>query len=261
MKSSSDDYYVPSPIVQGDDDREEAHECYHECLPEREYLQPPPHIQFCQPSSPKGRQSILSPYLEYFIDDQDGYYDDEYDYDIDGPVEVSKREKLERLFDGHKIRSPFDTFTFLLRFLLFILILTKFTLITTLIIQGRLYEYVNREIITEVKLILSTVTYFILTMIFLVMLPVPDNKCRCHFFIVMSLTAFTSIELLFNSNNPLLKLTQDLNVMTLSVTVLSLSYFICLWFKLILFMLRKSIRAVKRSPEKSQSLPDNLNIL
>lgn len=264
MKNSNDDYYMRSPMAEErDQDIEEQQYSYHECLPEREYLHPPSHIQFCQPSSPRSHQSILSPYLEYFIDDRGGYYDDEYDDDDSGPAEISKREKLERLFDGHKIRGPFDTFTFLLRFLLFILILTKYTLITTLVIQGRLYEYINHDLVSEIKLNILTVTYFVLTMIFLVMLPVPDNKCRCHFFIVMSLTAFSSIELLFNSNNPVLKLTQDLNLATLSVTVLSLSYFICLWLKLIMYMLRKSIRAVKRSPTKSQlqSLPENLNML
>ena len=264
MKNSSDDYYLP-PLVIEAERCEEREQHYHECLPDREYLQPPHphHIQF-QASSPKehSQQSVLSPYLEYFIDDRDGYYDHEFDDDDSGPAEISKREKLERLFDGHKIRTPFDTFTFLLRFLLFILILTKYTLITTLVIQGRLYEYVNHESVSPTKLTLFTITYFALTMIFLVMLPVPDNKCRCHFFIVMSLTAFSSIELLFNSSNPILKLTQDLNIATLSVTILSLSYFICLWFKLILYMLRKSIRAVKRSPPtKSQSLPDDLNML
>lgn len=260
MKNSSDEYYLP-PLVIEAERCEEREQHYRECLPDREYLQPPhPHHLQSSPSKEHSRQSILSPYLEYFIDDRDGYYDDEFD-DDSVPGEISKREKLERLFDGHKIRTPFDTFTFLLRFLLFILILTKYTLITTLVIQGRLYEYINHELVSSTKLIILTITYFVLTLIFLVMLPVPDNKCRCHFFIVMSLTAFSSIELLFNSNNPILKLTPDLNIATLSVTILSLSYFICLWFKLILYMLRKSIRAVKRSPTKSQSLPDDLNML
>lgn len=270
MNNPSDsDYYGTNRMVQESVDDEEnldeqedirVHHGYHECIPDRniEYLQlpRPSHVHFNSPSSPKDRQpSILSPYLEYFIDNGgDDYYDD-YDYDDDdGPGVVSKREKLERLFDGHKIRTPFDTFTFTLRFLLFILILTKYTLISTLVIQGRLFEYVNHDIVTEFKLILFTVTYFLLTMVFLIMLPVPDNKCRCHFFIVMSLTAFSIIELLFNSNHPVIKITNDLYLVSISVTILSLAYFISLWLKLILYMISKSIRAVGRNEHNETKL-------
>jgi len=65
---------------------------------------------------------------------------------------VSKREFLESLFDGNKIDTFFDGIVFLLRFLLFILVLTKACLILTLLIQGRLlvstsdyYSRVSKE--------------------------------------------------------------------------------------------------------------------
>lgn len=82
-------------------------------------------------------------------------HDDDDSYD---PNEITKREMLERLFDGDKITTFFDGIVFLLRFLLFILLLTKACLILTLLIQGRLLIVVQSSTSTDSAIVFSQVS-------------------------------------------------------------------------------------------------------
>lgn len=223
------------------------------------YVMSPPGDQHSLQQQQQQQQQINSYYYpsEYFgpfgdiLESDDG--DDIMSSESNGPMGESKRERLEKLFDGHKIKNRFDVISFLLRFLLFILILTKFTLITTLLIQSRLFEVINHHVMSETSFLLLIVAYFILNIIFLLMLPVPDNKCGCHFFIVLSLTSFSSLELILNNTkhvNSILKITSDLDLVSYSVTCFSILYLCSLLIRICAKLLHKIVRKLCKRTKK-----------
>ena len=145
-----------------------------------------------------------------------------------GRPQLTKREKLDMLFDGHKIKSPLDGFMFFLRFSLFILLINKLILITTFLIQGKLFDEINWHVVSSSALSVFIGCYFLATLFYIVMIPVPDNKCGCHFFLILSLVLLSSGELVLNQSNNYMQLTRGLHLICCSIDVFASLHLLCL---------------------------------
>lgn len=122
----------------------------------------------------------------------------------------TKRQQLDKLFDGNQVHSCVDGCFFLLRFSLFILLLTKLILISTLLIQGRLITHIDYTRIDDTDVTLIITGYLILTVIFALIIPVPESKFHTHYITIILLNCFTIGELFAN--------TTSINIASTSVT-------------------------------------------
>lgn len=187
------------------------------------------HEQYQQPSL----QQQYSSHYEPAISD----YFEQLDNDVEstgGPGSLSKREKLEMLFDGHKIKTPLDGFIFFLRFSIFILIISKLILITTFLIQGKLFDEINWKLVSSTLVSAFIATYFVLTILFMILIPLPDNRCGCHFFLGLFLVTLSNGELLLNQSNRYMKLTRGLNLICWSTNGFASLHLLCLAIKMVI---------------------------
>ncbi|KAI1297132.1 hypothetical protein HDE_04614 [Halotydeus destructor] len=144
------------------------------------------------------------------------------------PPPLSKREKLDMLFDGHRIKNPFDGFVFFLRFSLFILLINKLILITTFLVQGRLFEQVNWSLVTPISVAIFVAFYLVSTLFYIITMPLPDNRFNCHIVLIISLVALSLIEILLNQTNSYVHITKGLNLIICSIAAFALLHLLCL---------------------------------
>lgn len=156
------------------------------------------------------------------------YFDPIDDHDASRPPPLTKREKLDMLFDGHKIKSPLDCLMFFLRFSLFILMINKLILVTTFLIQGKLFDHVNWQNVSSAVLAMFIVFYLLATLFYIALMPLPDNKCRCHYFLISSLVLWSALELTLNQSNAFIIITNGLFLVNSSIAVFASLHLFCL---------------------------------